>query len=33
MLEKIREMCDSLPDMAKAIIFISIIAIFWDIVI
>jgi hypothetical protein len=33
MLDKIKEICDDLPDLVKAIIMISIIAIFWDIVI
>jgi hypothetical protein len=32
MLDKIYELCDSLPDTIKAVIIISFIAIFWDIV-
>tara|TARA_R100000329_G_C7563153_1_gene199218 strand:- start:263 stop:364 length:102 start_codon:yes stop_codon:yes gene_type:complete len=32
MLDKIYEICDAIPDTAKMIIIISIIALFWDFV-
>ena len=32
MIDKIKEICDDLPDMVKAIIFVSIISIFWSLV-
>jgi hypothetical protein len=33
MIEKFNEICDMIPDTIKMIIIISVIAIFWDIVI
>lgn len=33
MLNKIIDICDNLPDLAKAIIFVSLVAIFWDLII
>ena len=32
MLEKINELCDMIPDTAKMVIIISLIALFWDFV-
>ena len=32
MIEKLTEIFDGLPDIAKAIIFVSIISIFWSII-
>ena len=32
MLEKIGELCDMIPDTIKMIIIISVIAIFWDLI-
>ena len=30
MIEKMQEICDDLPDIVKAVLFVSAIAIFWD---
>ena len=30
MIEKIKEACDDLPDIVKAVLFVSVIALFWD---
>jgi len=32
MIDKIIEMCNELPDMAKAVIFVSVISIFWALI-
>jgi hypothetical protein len=30
MIDKIADICNDLPDVAKAVLFVSAIAIFWD---
>jgi len=32
MIDKIVEYCDNLPDIIKAVLFVSVISIFWSIV-
>jgi|TARA_B110000444_G_scaffold61927_1_gene57938 hypothetical protein len=30
MIDKIQDICDDLPDIVKAVLFVSVIALFWD---
>ena len=32
MIDKIQDICNDLPDIVKAILFVSAVAIFWDII-